>query len=86
MYIVYIIYSMNADQYYIGHTGEKIEERIRKHLSNHDGFTSKSKDWKLVYTENFDTKTEAVHRESILKSWKSKKRIRKLVGDSEHPA
>ena len=39
MYIVYILYSMNADQYYIGHTGEKIEERIRKHLSNHDGFT-----------------------------------------------
>ena len=30
---------MNADQYYIGHTGEKIEERIRKHLSNHCGFT-----------------------------------------------
>lgn len=30
--------------YYIGHTSEAIEERLRKHLSNHGGFTAKAKE------------------------------------------
>ena len=53
---------MNADQYYIGHTGEKIEERIRKHLSNHKGFTSHFKVCQLKYKESFETKSEAYGR------------------------
>ena len=58
---------MNADQYYIGHTGEKIEERIRKHLSNHYGFTSHFKVCQLKYKEPIETKSEVYRRELELK-------------------
>ena len=86
MYTVYVLYSISADKFYVGHTGEDIQERIRKHLSNHDGFTSHFKDWKLMYSESFETKSEAYQREREIKNWKSKIRIAKLIRDSEHPA
>jgi len=35
MYIVYILCSINKDRYYIGFTGDEIQERLRKHNSNH---------------------------------------------------
>lgn len=78
MYYTYILYSKDLDKFYVGHTGEDLEERLRKHLSNHDGFTAKAKDWVIVYSENFITKEEAYRREREIKSWKSKSRIQKL--------
>ena len=56
MFFCYILYSKILDQYYIGHTGEDLEERLRKHLSNHKGFTAKVKDWTIVYYETFEEK------------------------------
>jgi GIY-YIG catalytic domain len=56
MFSFYILFSSNLDKYYIGHTGDDITERIRKHNSNHKGFTGKVGDWKLVYSENYPTK------------------------------
>ncbi|WP_251834110.1 GIY-YIG nuclease family protein [Kaistella pullorum] len=44
MYFCYILYSKSLDQFYIGHTGEELKERLRRHLSNHKGFTAKAKD------------------------------------------
>ena len=79
MYLVYILYSEQAGKFYIGHTSEEINERLRKHLSDHSGFTAHFKDWKVVYTEPFEDKSAAYQRELELKSWKSSKRIGKLV-------
>jgi len=89
MYHTYILFSEELNKFYVGHTGESLDERLRKHLSNHDGFTASGKDWKIVYSEKFDSKEDAYHREREIKSWKSKKRIQKLVESSfgtEHPA
>ena len=44
MYFCYILYSKSIDHFYIGHTGEDPHERLRKHLSDHKGFTSRAKD------------------------------------------
>ena len=79
MFFCYILYSQTLDQYYIGHTGENIEERLRKHLSNHKGFTARTKDWIIVYYETFDDKNLAYRRELKIKSWKSKIKIKKLI-------
>lgn len=57
----YILYSKVLNQYYIGHTSESLQERLRKHLSNHTGFTGKSKDWTVVYCEEFETKSLAIN-------------------------
>jgi putative endonuclease len=74
----YILYSASADRYYIGHTSEAIEERLRKHNSQHKGFTGRFGDWMVLHTEAFGTKGEAYRREMQVKSWKSRKRIEEL--------
>ncbi|MFA7687387.1 MAG: GIY-YIG nuclease family protein, partial [Moheibacter sp.] len=53
-----------------------------KHLSNHKGFTAKTKDWNLVYYEEFGSKSEAYKREREIKGWKRKILINKLIGSA----
>ena len=79
-YTVYILHSQTLNKFYIGHTSDLIEERVRRHLTDHDGFTSKAKDWKLVYQEIFSEKSSAGKQESEIKSWKSSIRIKALIG------
>ena len=82
MCYTYILYSETIDKFYIGHTCENIDERLRKHLSNHKGFTANIKDWKIIYYETFENKSLAYKRELEIKSWKSKTKIKKLIDNS----
>ena len=68
-FYVYILYSRYLGNYYIGSTSD-VENRLKKHLSNHKGYTSKAKDWIVVYKEEFRTKSEALFREREIKEWK----------------
>ena len=70
---LYILYSKDLDKYYIGHTADVLDERLRKHNSNHRGFTGKAKDWEILYTEIFLSKDLAYTREREIKNWKSRK-------------
>jgi putative endonuclease len=56
---IYILYSANANKFYVGYTGDELSSRLQKHNSNHKGFTGKYTDWVLVYSEAFETKAEA---------------------------
>ena len=78
-YFVYILYSHQLDRYYTGYT-QDIEERLKRHLSDHKGYTFKAKDWQVVYQENYDSKTDAYKRERQIKSWKSRRKIEELIG------
>ncbi|OAZ04650.1 GIY-YIG nuclease family protein [Flavobacterium succinicans] len=78
-FTVYILYSKSADKFYVGHTSMSIDERLRRHLSNHNGFTGRIKDWELFYSEKFSEKSEAIKREKEIKSWKSKVKIQLLI-------
>ena len=78
----YILHSTQLDKFYIGHTTENLQERLRKHLSTHSGFTSKAKDWVIVYYESFEDKSSAYKRELEVKNWKSKIKIQKLVSSA----
>ena len=86
-YHVYILYSSLRDRYYIGYTGDDMQERLRRHNSNHKGFSGKTGDWKVVYVEVYSIKEAATRREREIKSWKSRKMIERLLSsvDSEHP-
>ena len=75
----YILYSKTIDKFYTGFTDDDISNRIKKHLTNHKGFTAKAKDWKLVYSEEFNDKKEAYARERMIKGWKSRKKIEHLI-------
>lgn len=78
-FYLYIIFSTKRNRYYVGHTGGNIDERLRKHNTNHKGFSGRLGDWKLVYAEEYDTKESAYAREREIKSWKSRKMIEKLM-------
>ncbi|GAA5037681.1 hypothetical protein GCM10011506_36350 [Marivirga lumbricoides] len=79
----YILYSEKLQQYYYGYSCDDLSERIRKHNSNHKGFTGKTNDWQLVYKEEYATKTEAFKRELQIKKWKSRKRVESLINKSK---
>jgi len=85
-FCTYILYSPTRDRYYIGHTGDELQERLRKHNSNHKGFTGKTGDWEIVYKETLDNKELAYKREKEIKAWKSKIKIQKLIAGSGHSA
>ena len=53
MYYFYILYSKELDKFYMGHTSEGLDERLRKHLSSHSGFTSKAKIYSRSYQSFF---------------------------------
>ena len=78
MFFCYILYSEKLDRFYIGST-QNLKSRFRKHMSNHKGFTSKAKDWKIVFVKEFDSKSKAMAYERKLKSWKSRKQIAQII-------
>ena len=89
-YCCYILYSILKDKYYVGHTGDNLDERLRKHNSMHKGYTGHQRDWKIVYIEIHETKSAAYARELEIKGWKSRKRIevlidRQIQAGLEHP-
>ncbi len=66
MFYVYIIYSAVKDVYYKGFTTD-LEKRLLKHNSGESNYTSSVSDWVLVYSKEFETKTEALKEEKRLK-------------------
>jgi predicted GIY-YIG superfamily endonuclease len=81
-YSMYIIYSKCLDAYYVGST-ENISNRLLCH-NNSSGskYTKRTKDWVLVYSEDFVTRSDAQKREYAIKRKKSRKYIEWLVTHS----
>ena len=77
-YFVYVMYSIQLRKFYIGSSSD-VETRIKKHLSNHAGFTGKAKDWIVLLIEEYPTKSEALNREMKLKRWKSNERMWQFI-------
>ncbi len=78
MHFVYILYSVSRKRYYIGYTTDLVA-RLIKHNAKHKGFTNGVNDWKIVYSEPFQTKGEATMREKQIKNWKSRPLIEELA-------
>ena len=76
---LYILFSKSLDKYYVGSTSLELNQRLRRHLSDHKGFTAKAKDWVIVYSETFEDVSEARKRELQIKKWKSRTLIEKLI-------
>ena len=77
-------HSPSLDRYYVGHTEGDLQERLRRHLSDHKGFTGKAKDWTIVWHRAFEDKKEAFAEERQIKSRKSKAYIVGLI-QSQNP-
>jgi putative endonuclease len=75
-------YSQTIDKFNNGFTIEDVELRLKRHLINHKGFASRARDWQMIYTENFSSKTAAMKSEKQLKAWKNNSRINDLISRS----
>ncbi len=80
MYSVYAIYNTTYDKIYIGQT-ENIIERLKLHNKHiFKGYTSRfDGEWQLIYSEEVDTRQEALKREKQLKSYRGREFIRKHI-------
>ncbi len=77
-YVMYILRSERTNKFYIGSTGN-LEDRIIRHNNGRSKATKTGIPWKLVYSEDFLTRSEAQKREMELKSWKSHTRIEAFI-------
>ena len=77
-YYVYILYSASLNVYYKGFS-TAVEKRLDYHLNSQHKFTSKAKDWVIVYVQEFEDKQEALKEEKRLKKL-NRKSIEKLIG------
>lgn len=66
-FTVYILYSNALHKYYVGCTSLTVEERLRRHNSNHSGFTGKANDWTIQWSEWLPNKKVALAREQQIK-------------------
>ena len=76
MFTVYILHSVQSNKIYIGFTSN-LEQRLLSHneLSN-KGWTIRFRPWKLIHSEIFETKSDAMKREKELKSSRGRNWIR----------
>ena len=83
MFTVYVLHSQRFDKIYIGFTSD-IEKRLfaHNHPSN-KGWTKSFQPWEIIYSEEFETKEEAMDREKQLKSYRGREFIRKRIPNQE---
>ncbi len=80
-YIVYIICSKVTGKFYIGYTLD-ITKRMRYHNAGKNKSTKNDRPWKIVYTESYQSKTDALKREKKIKSYKSGNSFKKLINQA----
>ena len=80
-YTVYILESEITGRYYVGSTGD-LADRLERHNQGRSKYTKSGIPWKVVYTEQFETRAQAVHREQQIKRRKSREYIEDLVRTS----
>jgi len=76
MFTVYVLFSENHNKLYIGFTSN-LEQRLLSHnkLAT-KGFTMRYRPWKIIHTEIFKEKSEAMKRDKALKQGQGRERIR----------
>ena len=64
---VYILFSSTFHKHYTGFTSS-LEQRLLSHNELGKGWTAKFRPWVLIYTKDFNTKSEALAYEKWLKT------------------
>ncbi len=78
MHFVYILQSDRNGRFYTGQASD-VQVRLKEHNSGRVKATKYMMPWRLVYSEAFNTATEARQREYYLKSQKSRKFLEALI-------
>ncbi len=74
-FYTYILYSTIKDKFYIGQTSD-LDKRLSQHNATKNLGAS---DWNIVYTKQFQNRSDAVMHEKEIKNKKSRKYIEWLI-------
>ena len=80
-YFVYILRSQHDGSYYVGST-QDVEARLERHNQGRTKYTKPKRPWKVVATEEYDTRSEAVRREQEIKNKKRVSYIEEFIKTS----
>ena len=78
MYFVYILESLKNGRHYIGSTAN-LSRRLSEHNDGKVKSTKHYRPWKIIYTEEFPSKNEALQRERKIKSYKGGIAFKNLI-------
>ena len=81
MFYVYVLYSKTFDKIYIGSTSDLSTRFLFHNKLAKKGYTVRFRPWAIAYTEQYQTKAEAITREKQLKSARGREFIWKLVAN-----
>ena len=79
MFTVYVLYSQKHNKIYIGYTSDLQNRFLSHNQLATKGYTIKYRPWVIAYTEEFETKSEAIIRESKLKSANGRKFVWEII-------
>ena len=74
-WFVYVLRSINFERNYIGFS-RNVSKRLRQHNSGKTKSTKPYLPWKILFSEEFSSKEEALKREKFLKSGKGREYIK----------
>ena len=74
MYFVYLLYSKDFDQYYVGHT-RTIERRIKEHNQGNNKSTKPYIPWEVLGTVTKENKADAYKLELKLKNLSKERKL-----------
>jgi putative endonuclease len=77
-FYVYILQSDLDGTYYVGSTGD-LDMRVARHNQGGSRYTKAKRPWKLIHSEEFGNKSDALIRERQIKKRKSREYIEMLV-------
>ena len=77
-YYVYVLKSLKDNKFYIGSCSD-IESRINFHNAGLQRSTKNRIPFKLILSEKYESKIQALKREKKIKSWKGGEAFQKLI-------
>jgi putative endonuclease len=78
MFFLYILKSVDYPKTYVGITSD-IDRRITEHNNGYSTFTKKYKPWKLIYSEKYNSRSEARAREKFFKSTAGRRKMVEII-------
>ncbi|MEK7094044.1 MAG: GIY-YIG nuclease family protein [Patescibacteria group bacterium] len=77
MFTVYVLKSKVAPKSYVGATNN-LERRLHEHNDLKHAYTKRYAPWKVIYSEDFETWSEARSYEKFLKSTTGRRALKKI--------
>jgi len=81
MFTVYVLYSDKHHKIYIGYTSDLPSRLLSHNEISKNTFTSKFRPWRLLYTEEFELKNDAMKREKQLKTGAGRKFVWDMINE-----